>query len=90
MADTKSITHLGLVDGSGFIFRAFYSMPPLTRSDGTPVNAVLGFCNMLYKLAQELECDGLAVLFDRPEPTFRHEMYPNYKANRDKPLQKHR
>ena len=85
MADTKSITHLCLVDGSGFIFRAFYSMPPLTRSDGTPVNAVLGFCNMLYRLAQELECDGFAVLFDRPEPTFRHVIYPNYKANRDKP-----
>ena len=85
MADTQSITHLCLVDGSGFIFRAFYSLPPLTRPDGTPVNAVLGFCNMLYRLARDTECDGLAVLFDTAQPTFRHDMYSDYKANRDEP-----
>jgi len=82
-ATTKG--HLLLVDGSGFIFRAFYSIPPLTRPDGTPVNAVLGFCNMLYRLARDSECDGLAVLFDTPQRTFRHDMYPDYKANRDEP-----
>ena len=85
MSETQSVTHLCLVDGSGFIFRAFFSMPPLTRSDGTPVNAVLGFCNMLYRLARDSDCDGLAVLFDTGQPTFRHEMYPAYKANRDAP-----
>ena len=47
-----------LVDGSGFIFRAFYALPPLTRGDGTPVNAVLGYCNMIYKLARDQDCDA--------------------------------
>ena len=60
--------HLCLVDGSGFIFRAFYSLPPLTREDGTPVNAVLGFCNMLYALSQEVVYDAMAMLFDTKHP----------------------
>jgi len=74
--------HHCLVDGSGFIFRAFHALPPLTRKDGTPVNAVYGFCNMLIKLMRESECDGLAVIFDSARATFRNEIYPEYKANR--------
>ena len=60
-----------LVDGSGYIFRAYHALPPLTRTDGTPVNAVLGFCNMLYKLLDDLTSAGkashLAVIFDTPQ-----------------------
>jgi DNA polymerase-1 len=73
------------VDGSGFLFRAFHALPPLTRADGTPVNAVLGFCNMLYKLVNELDCDAVAVLFDTKRTTFRNDIYADYKANRPPP-----
>ena len=74
-----------LIDGSGFIFRAFHALPPLTRGDGTPTNAVLGFCNMIYKLARDREGDGFAVLFDTARTTFRNEIYKAYKANRPPP-----
>lgn len=74
-----------LIDGSGFIFRAFHALPPLTRGDGTPTNAVLGFCNMIYKLARDRERDGFAVLFDTARATFRNEIYKAYKANRPPP-----
>ena len=74
-----------LIDGSGYIFRAFHALPPLTRGDGTPTNAVLGFCNMIYKLARDREGDGLAVLFDTARTTFRNEIYQAYKANRPPP-----
>ena len=74
-----------LIDGSGFIFRAFHALPPLTRSDGTPTNAVLGFCNMIYKLARHGEWDAIAVLFDTARTTFRNEIYDRYKANRPPP-----
>ena len=74
-----------LIDGSGFIFRAFHALPPLTRGDGTPTNAVLGFCNMIYKLARDRERDGFAVLFDTARTTFRNEIYEPYKANRPPP-----
>ena len=79
--------HVFLVDGSGYIFRAYHALPPLTRkSDGLQVNAVLGFCNMLWKLLQEMPPDNkpthLAVVFDKSEKTFRNEMYGEYKANR--------
>ena len=74
-----------LIDGSGYIFRAFHALPPLTRGDGTPTNAVLGFCNMIYKLARDREGDGLAVLFDTARTTFRNEIYKAYKANRPPP-----
>ena len=77
--------HLCLVDGSGFIFRAFYSLPPLTREDGTPVNAVLGFCNMLYALSQEVVSGAMAMWVDHKHPTFRHDLFSEYKANRDAP-----
>lgn len=71
-----------LVDGSGYIFRAFHALPPLTRPDGTPVGAVLGFTNMLIKLINEEQPDYLAVIFDASRETFRNEIYPEYKANR--------
>ncbi len=81
-------SHVYLVDGSGYIFRAYHALPPLTRSDGTPVNAVLGFCNMLARLLHVLGGDGgdnpshLAVVFDAGRLTFRNELYPAYKAHR--------
>jgi DNA polymerase-1 len=80
-----SIRHLYLVDGSGFIFRAFHALPPLTRADGTPVGAVLGFCNMLMKLLDGTDCDGVAVIFDSARKTFRNEIFKDYKAHRPEP-----
>ncbi len=79
--------HLFLVDGSGYIFRAYHALPPLTRkSDGLPVGAVHGFCNMLYKLIEdtkaEFEVTHLAVIFDASGKTFRNEIYKEYKAHR--------
>ena len=76
-----------LVDGSGYIFRAYYGLPPLPRkSDGLPVGAVSGFCNMLNKLLDDALADDdvahLAVIFDTARRTFRSEIYPDYKANR--------
>lgn len=74
---------LYLIDGSGFIYRAFYALPPLTRpSDGRSVNAVYGFCGMLEKLIDKLEAKNIAVVFDAGKKTFRNEIYPLYKANR--------
>ncbi len=85
--------HLILVDGSTFIFRAYHALPPLTRkSDGLPVGAVSGFCNMLWKLLQEGltpekgdEPTHMAVIFDHSAKTFRNEIYPQYKAQRPEP-----
>lgn len=74
--------HLYLVDGSGYIFRAFHALPPMTRPDGTPVNAVYGFTNMLIKLLADIETAAIAVIFDAGRKTFRNEIYPDYKANR--------
>lgn len=71
-----------LVDGSGYIFRAFHALPPLTRPDGTPIGAVLGFTNMLIKLLKEKNPDYLVVVFDVSRENFRHKIYPAYKANR--------
>lgn len=82
-AHKTSAPHLFLVDGSGFIFRAFHALPPLSRPDGVPVNAVLGFCNMLLKLLSDQDVDHLAVIFDHSRVSFRQEIYPAYKANRD-------
>jgi DNA polymerase-1 len=79
---------LYLVDGSGFIFRAYHALPPLTRkSDGLPVGAVQGFCNMLWKLMVDMKAapdapTHLAVVFDHSERTFRNELYADYKAHR--------
>ncbi|MGP9813641.1 DNA polymerase I [Rhodopseudomonas sp. NSM] len=79
--------HIFLVDGSSYIFRAYHALPPLTRkSDGLQVNAVLGFCNMLWKLLREMPPDNrpthLAIIFDKSEHTFRNQLYPDYKAHR--------
>lgn len=72
-----------LIDGSGYIFRAFYALPPMTRpSDGTPVNAVYGFCAMMMKLLRDMPADYLAVVFDAARKTFRQDIYPAYKATR--------
>ena len=80
-------SHVYLIDGSGYIFRAFHALPPLTRpSDGLPVGAVHGFCAMLWKLLQDARKGRgpthLAVIFDASEKTFRNEIYKDYKAHR--------
>ncbi|HEY4172250.1 MAG TPA: 5'-3' exonuclease H3TH domain-containing protein, partial [Rhodopila sp.] len=77
--------HLILIDGSGFIFRAFHALPPMTRPDGTPVNAVFGFTNMLAKLLKEHVGTHIAVIFDAGRLTFRNRLYDAYKANRPPP-----
>ena len=74
--------HVFLVDGSGFIFRAFHGLPPMTRPDGTPVNAVYGFTTMLMKLLDDTDADHVAVIFDAGRKSFRNELYPDYKAHR--------
>ncbi|MDK9722106.1 MAG: DNA polymerase I [Rhodospirillales bacterium] len=74
--------HLYLIDGSGFIFRAFHGLPMMNRSDGTPTNAVYGFCTMLTRLMTENGADHLAVIFDAGRKTFRNDIYPDYKAHR--------
>jgi DNA polymerase-1 len=74
--------HVYLIDGSGFIFRAYHALPPLTRSDGTPTSAVLGFSNMLAKLLSETDADHIAVVFDHSGSSFRNQIYDQYKANR--------
>src|SRR3954462_6155927 len=79
--------HIFLVDGSSYIFRAYHALPPLNRkSDGLQVNAVLGFCNMLWKLLRDMPEDNrpthLAMVFDKSEVTFRNKLYPDYKAHR--------
>jgi DNA polymerase-1 len=89
----KKGDHLFLIDGSGYIFRAYHALPPLTRkSDGLPVGAVSGFCNMLWKLMLDARNTDvgvtpthLAVIFDYSSKTFRNELYPEYKANRSAP-----
>lgn len=83
----KKGDHVFLVDGSSYIFRAYHALPPLTRkSDGLQVNAVLGFCNMLWKLLRDMKPEDkpthLAVVFDKSEKTFRNELYADYKAHR--------
>ncbi|HAJ89612.1 MAG TPA: DNA polymerase I [Rhodospirillaceae bacterium] len=73
---------LFLVDGSGFIFRAYHALPPLTRPDGTPVGAVMGFCNMLSKLLSTHRDAHIAVIFDAARKNFRNDIYAEYKAHR--------
>ncbi len=77
--------HVFLIDGSGFLFRAFHALPPMTRPDGTPVNAVYGFTSMIMKLVDETDADHIAVIFDAGRRTFRNDIYPDYKANRPPP-----
>ena len=71
-----------LIDGSGYIFRAFYGLPPLTAPDGTPVNAVYGFTNMFLRLTSKIGCDYCLVLFDAKRQNFRNEIFPDYKGTR--------
>src|SRR5215510_6694832 len=83
----KKGDHVFLVDGSSYIFRAYHALPPLNRkSDGLQLNAVFGFCNMLWKLLRDMKPEErpthLAIVFDKSERTFRTEMYPEYKAHR--------
>jgi DNA polymerase-1 len=88
---TKSSRHLYLVDGSAYSFRAFHAIPvaAFVRSDGVHTNAVNGFCNMILKLLEDArehdDADHLAVIFDASSVTFRNDIYPEYKANRDEP-----
>ena len=90
MSKIKKTDHFYLIDGSGYIFRAYYALPPLTRkSDGLPVGAVSGFCNMLFKLLEDAKSidnkerpTHFAVIFDSARKNFRNEIYSDYKANR--------
>ena len=90
MSKIKKTDHYYLIDGSGYIFRAYYALPPLTRkSDGLPTGAVSGFCSMLFKLLEDSKSDKnlqkpthFAVIFDSARKTFRNEIYSDYKANR--------
>ena len=85
MNKTAPLKHLYLVDGSGYIFRAYFAIPPRNTSDGTPTNATFGFTNMLIKLLRESDVDGLAVIFDAGSRSFRNEIYGEYKAHRPEP-----
>ena len=90
MATIKKSDHYYLVDGSGYIFRAYYALPPLSRkSDGLPTGAVSGFCSMIFKLLEDARADDsvnkpthFAVIFDSAKKNFRNEIYKDYKANR--------
>ena len=90
MKKIKKSDHFYLIDGSGYIFRAYYALPPLTRkSDGLPVGAVSGFCNMLFKLLEDSKSNDnlekpthFAVIFDSARKNFRNEIYSEYKGNR--------
>jgi len=90
MDSIKKTDHFYLIDGSGYIFRAYYALPPLSRkSDGMPTGAVSGFCSMLFKLLEESRSDNsihkpthFAVIFDSARKNFRNEIYSEYKANR--------
>tara|TARA_Y100000310_G_scaffold8953_1_gene9437 strand:- start:567 stop:3326 length:2760 start_codon:yes stop_codon:yes gene_type:complete len=90
MNSIKKTDHFYLIDGSGYIFRAYYALPPLSRkSDGLPTGAVHGFCTMLYKLLEDVRSDDsknkpthFAVIFDSARKNFRNEIYEDYKANR--------
>ena len=90
MDKIKKSDHFYLIDGSGYIFRAYYALPPLTRkSDGLPTGAVSGFCSMLFKLLEDSKSSEnkqkpthFAVIFDSARKTFRNEIYTEYKANR--------
>ena len=74
--------NLFLVDASGLIFRAFYALPPLTNPEGTPINAVLGYCNMIINIVDTFKPDQLIVVFDTKRKTFRNDIYKSYKSNR--------
>jgi len=76
---------LCLFDASGYLFRAYHALPPMTNSKGEPVNAIYGFSRMISKVLKGEKPEYVAVCFDTPEPTFRHKEFEDYKANRTKP-----
>ena len=78
----NKVNRLILIDGSAYIFRAYYALPPMSRKDGTPVNAVFGFTNMLVKLIEDYRQEKLIVIFDAARENFRNKIYKDYKANR--------
>ena len=90
MSSIKKTDHYYLIDGSGYIFRAYYALPPLSRkSDGLPTGAVSGFCSMLFKLLEDSRSDDsinkpthFAVIFDSARKNFRNDIYSEYKSNR--------
>ena len=82
--NTKS--RLILVDGSAYIFRAYYGLPPMNRADGTPINAVFGFTNMLVKLIEDYSDDKMIVIFDAARENFRNEFIQNIKQIGEKHL----
>ena len=77
--------NLFLIDGSGFIFRAFYALPPLTNPDGIPINAVYGYCNMILNIYEKFKPEEIIVVFDTKKKTFRNDIYKDYKSNRIEP-----
>ena len=82
----KPLRHLYLIDGSGYLFRAYHALPPMNRPDGTPINAVFGFCRMLVAdLLDNPEIDHIAMILDAGSVTFRNKIYDKYKANRPDP-----
>jgi DNA polymerase-1 len=84
--ENKPIRHLYLIDGSGYLFRAYHALPPMNRPDGTPINAVFGFCRMLVAdLLDNPEIDHIAMILDAGSVTFRNKIYDKYKANRPDP-----
>jgi DNA polymerase-1 len=85
MSKAAPFKHLYLIDGSGYIFRAYFAIPPRMSSDGTPTNATFGFSNMILKLLRESDADGIAVVFDKGKTSFRNDFYPEYKAHRPDP-----
>ena len=77
--------NLFLIDGSGFIFRAFYALPPLTNPDGIPINAVYGYCNMILNIYEKFKPEEVIVVFDTKKKTFRNDIYKDFKSNRIEP-----
>ena len=85
MNEAAPLKHLYLIDGSGYIFRAYFAIPPRNTSTGTPTNATFGFSNMILKLLRESDADAVAVIFDKGKRSFRNDFYPEYKAHRPEP-----
>ena len=85
MTEASAPEQLVLIDGSGYIFRAFHALPMMMSPEGVPVNAVFGFTKMLMKLMDDLQPSHVLVIFDAGRVTFRNDIYPEYKQNRTDP-----